>query len=140
MPKTFTDGPGTRMSFGNRAAAALAVLGTMIGIAAGVHGMVKPDPVPEVVITPAPEARAFGTVQVPAGLVSLYAWSAPSLQSTPQTELQQDDRVEIECTAQGQVVDNGVEQSSLWNYTKYGYIPDVYLYTGSSQAKKPACP
>jgi hypothetical protein len=47
----------------------------------------------------------------------------------------------IICTAQGDVVtnsDNG-QSSSLWDGTKDGYIPDVYVDTGTNQATMGSC-
>jgi len=48
--------------------------------------------------------------------------------------------VQIECTAQGDLVQNpygGV--STLWNKVGPGYVPDVYTFTGTDQPVAPRC-
>ncbi len=119
--------------------AALTVTGTIIGIASDT-GMIGKGDGPVVVSQPAPlERQAFGTAQVPAGLGFIYSFSSPTTQSSRRYQLTQDTRVEIKCTEQGETISNGATQSSLWDYTDLGYLPDALLYTGTEQAQKPSC-
>ena len=87
--------------------------------------------------TPTASVRhsAYGSVEVPSGLASLYAHTIPSLSGPETAALNNGATVQIECTAQGQAV-NG---SSLWDWIGMGYVPDAYIYTGTDQPTMPNC-
>jgi hypothetical protein len=78
---------------------------------------------------------AYGSVEVPAGLTSLYAHTIPSLTAPSTAALSNGATVQIECTAQGEAVDG----SSLWDWIGMGYLPDAYVYTGTDQPTMPNC-
>jgi hypothetical protein len=77
-------------------------------------------------------------VLVPPGYIAISAYQSPSLDS-PVYTLQNNQAVQIVCTAQGEEVSGNGRTSSLWDGTKYGFIPDVDLDTGTNQATMPDC-
>ena len=80
-------------------------------------------------------SQSYGTVEVPAGLTSLYAHTAPSLNASTVAALANGATVQIRCTTQGEAVGG----SSLWDWTGTGYVPDAYIYTGTDQPTMPTC-
>lgn len=102
-------------------------------------------PAPTPSASPSPtdtgEDLATGTISPDEGYSSVYVFSQPSLSSSAVAQVTAGTTVGILCTAQGDVVtrsDNG-EQSSLWDRTSDGFIPDVYVYTGTDQATMGQC-
>ncbi|HXP55325.1 MAG TPA: hypothetical protein VN847_10230 [Streptosporangiaceae bacterium] len=84
---------------------------------------------------------ATGTVYPEEGYTAVYVFSQPSLSSARIGEVTEGTTIGILCTAQGDVVtrpDTG-QQSSLWDGTSDGYIPDVYVDTGTNQATMGEC-
>lgn len=84
---------------------------------------------------------ATGIIQVPQGYSTIYVHEQPSLSSPAVAEVADGATIDILCTAQGDVVtdsDSG-QSSSLWDATSDGYIPDVYVYTGTNQATMGSC-
>ncbi len=84
---------------------------------------------------------ATGTVMAPQGDTALYVFEQPSLSSQHVAEIADGTTIGILCTAQGDVVtnpDNG-ESSSLWDSTSEGFVPDVYVDTGTIQPTMGSC-
>jgi LasA protease len=48
----------------------------------------------------------------------------------------------ISCTARGEVVEfpEAGATSDLWDYTGQGYVPDVFIDTGTNEPVRPSCP
>jgi hypothetical protein len=84
---------------------------------------------------------ATGIIQVPQGYSTVYVYNQPSLSSSVVAEVANGATVGILCTAQGDVVTNSDsgQSSSLWDGTSDGYIPDVYVNTGTDQATMTNC-
>jgi len=87
---------------------------------------------------PANPRAAAGTVNVPQGY-TLYVYSTPSLDATKIAQLADGVTVQIQCTAQGEVVTGNGQSSSLWDMIGVGYVPDVWVYTGTDQPTMPTC-
>jgi hypothetical protein len=84
---------------------------------------------------------ATGIIQAPQGYNTVPVYQQPSLSSSVAPEVADGTAIGILCTAQGDVVtnsDNG-QSSSLWDGTSDGFIPDVYVYTGTNQATMGSC-
>jgi len=84
---------------------------------------------------------ATGTVMAPQGDTALYVFEQPSLSSRHVAEIADGTTIGILCTAQGDVVTNPDtgESSSLWDSTSEGFVPDVYVDTGTTQATMGSC-
>jgi hypothetical protein len=84
---------------------------------------------------------AAGTIQAPQGYSTIYVYEQPSLSSSVVAEIADGTTIDILCTAQGDVVTNSDsgQSSSLWDGTSEGFIPDVYVYTGTDQATMGSC-
>jgi hypothetical protein len=84
---------------------------------------------------------ATGTIQVPQGYSTIYVYEQPTPSSTVVGQLADGSAINIICTAQGDVVTNPDtgQSSSLWDSTGEGYIPDVFVYTGTNQATIGSC-
>lgn len=109
--------------------------GLLIWYLTGPSSPFHPNPAPSPSSSQTASRSAYGSVEVPAGLVSLYAHTIPSLNGPDTAALSNGATVQIECTAQGQAV-NG---SSLWDWIGMGYVPDAYIYTGTDQPTMPNC-
>ena len=84
---------------------------------------------------------ATGIVMAPQGDTTLYVFEQPSVSSQHVAEIADGTTIGILCTAQGDVVtnpDNG-ESSSLWDSTSEGFVPDVYVDTGTNQPTMGSC-
>jgi hypothetical protein len=84
---------------------------------------------------------ATGIIQTPQGYSTIYVYEQPTPSSSVVAEVADGAAINILCTAQGDVVTNSDsgESSSLWDGTSEGYIPDVYVYTGTNQATMGSC-
>lgn len=84
---------------------------------------------------------ATGTIVTPLGDSAIYVFYRPSLSSSIVAQVPNGATVEIFCTAQGDVVTNSDtgQSSSLWDGTTNGFIPDVYVNTGTDQATMGSC-
>jgi hypothetical protein len=84
---------------------------------------------------------ATGIVMAPQGDTALYVFEQPSPSSPHVAEIADGTTIGILCTAQGDVVTNPEtgESSSLWDSTSEGFVPDVYVYTGTNQATTGSC-
>jgi hypothetical protein len=84
---------------------------------------------------------ATGTVVAPQGDTALYVFEQPSLSSSPVAEIADDTTIGILCTAEGDVVTNPDtrQSSSLWDSTSEGFVPDVYVDTGTNQPTMGSC-
>lgn len=98
-----------------------------------------------VVYSPSPPGTsnqiATGTVMAPQGDTTLYVFEQPSLSSQHVAEIADGTTIGILCTAQGDVVTNpgNGESSSLWDSTSEGFVPDVYVDTGTNQPTMGSC-
>jgi hypothetical protein len=103
------------------------------------------SPVVAVTTSPSPtdnsQEIATGTVYAPQGYSTIYVHSQPSLSSSAVASVANGTTIGILCTAQGDVVENQDtgQSSSLWDGTSEGYIPDVYVDTGTDQATMTNC-
>ena len=77
----------------------------------------------------------------PQGDTALYVFEQPSLSSRTVAEIADGTTIGILCTAQGDVVTNPDtgQSSSLWDSTSEGFVPDVYVDTGTTQATMGSC-
>jgi hypothetical protein len=84
---------------------------------------------------------ATGTVMAPQGDSALYVFQQPSLSSPQVAEIANGEAIGILCTAEGDVVTNADTglSSSLWDGTSEGFVPDVYVDTGTTQPTMGAC-
>jgi hypothetical protein len=84
---------------------------------------------------------ATGTVQIPQGYSTVNVYQQPSLSSSVVAQVANGATIDILCTTQGDVVTNSGtgQSSSLWDGTSDGYIPDVYIDTGTNQATMGSC-
>jgi hypothetical protein len=84
---------------------------------------------------------ATGTIYTPQGYSTIYVYSQPSQSSSVVASVADGVTIGILCTAQGDVVtnDDTGQSSSLWDGTSEGYIPDVYVDTGTDQATMTNC-
>jgi hypothetical protein len=84
---------------------------------------------------------ATGVVQAPQGYDAIPVYKQPYLDSSVVANVASDTTIGILCTAQGDVVTNADsgQSSSLWDGTSEGFIPDVYVYTGTDQATMGSC-
>ena len=84
---------------------------------------------------------ATGTVMAPQGDTALYVFEQPSLSSRTVAEIADGTTIGILCTAQGDVVTNPDtgQSSSLWDSTSEGFVPDVYVDTGTNQPTMGSC-
>jgi hypothetical protein len=82
---------------------------------------------------------ATGTVMAPQG--ALYVFQQPSLSSPHVAEIANYTTISILCTAEGDVVRNPhtSTSSSLWDSTSEGFVPDVYVNTGTNQPTMSSC-
>jgi hypothetical protein len=87
------------------------------------------------------DTLATGTITVPQGYSTVYVYQQALLSSPVVAEVANGATVDILCTTQGDVVTNSGsgESSSLWDGTSDGYIPDVYVYTGTNQPTMGSC-
>jgi len=67
-----------------------------------------------------------------------YAHEQPRLDARVTGRLSNNQKVQVQCAAQGDVVSFKGRSSSLWDGTVYGYIPDVVL-RGERQGTRSAC-
>ena len=84
---------------------------------------------------------ATGTIMANQGDNAVYVYQQPSGSSSTVAEVANGATVSLLCTVQGDVVtrsDNGLS-SSLWDGTSDGYIPDVYVDTGTNQPTMGSC-
>jgi hypothetical protein len=82
---------------------------------------------------------ATGIVMAPQGALNVF--EQPSLSSSVVAEIADGTTIGILCTAEGDVVtnpDNG-QSSSLWDSTSEGFVPDVYVDTGTNQPTMGSC-
>jgi hypothetical protein len=106
-----------------------------------------PSPSPVAVVTttapPADNSRgiASGTIYTPVGYSTIYVYSEPSQSSSVVASVADGITIGILCTAQGDVVtnDDTGQSSSLWDGTSEGFIPDVFVDTGTDQATMTSC-
>jgi hypothetical protein len=95
--------------------------------------------------TPSPSdaanVLAAGIIQAPQGDSTIYVYEQPTPSSSVVAEVADGATINILCTAQGDVVTNPDtgQSSSLWDGTSEGYIPDVFVYTGTNQATMGSC-
>ena len=84
---------------------------------------------------------ATGTVMAPPGDTTLYVFQQPSLSSSHVAEIADGATIGILCTAEGDVVTNpnNGQSSSLWDSTSEGFVPDVYVDTGTNQPTMGSC-
>ena len=84
---------------------------------------------------------ATGTIYAPQGYSTIYVYSEPSQSSSVVASVADGATIGILCTAQGDVETNQDtgQSSSLWDGTSEGYIPDVYVDTGTNQATMTNC-
>jgi hypothetical protein len=84
---------------------------------------------------------ATGTIYAPLGYSTVYVYSQPSPSSSVVASVADGITIGILCTAQGDVVTNEDtgQSSSLWDGTSEGFIPDVYVDTGTDQATMTNC-
>jgi hypothetical protein len=84
---------------------------------------------------------ATGTVVAPQGDTALYVFEQPSLSSSHVAEIADGTTIGILCTAEGDVVTNPDtgQSSSLWDGTSEGFVPDVYVDTGTNQPTMGSC-
>jgi hypothetical protein len=84
---------------------------------------------------------ATGTIVAPQGDTALYVFEQPSLSSPPVAEIADGTTIGILCTAEGDVVTNPDtgQSSSLWDSTSEGFVPDVYVDTGTNQPTMGSC-
>ena len=84
---------------------------------------------------------ATGTIYAPSGYSTIYVYSQPSQSSSVVASVADSVTIGILCTAQGDVVtrDDTGQSSSLWDGTSEGYIPDVFVDTGTDQATMTNC-
>ena len=84
---------------------------------------------------------ATGTVMAPQGDTTLYVFHQPSPSSSPVAEIADGTTIGILCTAEGDVVTNPAtgQSSSLWDSTSEGFVPDVYVNTGTNQPTMSSC-
>jgi hypothetical protein len=115
---------------------AVGALLVLLAVGLGVHNTISPSTPTTAVSTPPANQVYPGTI-----VSSVYVFQSPSLGATRTAELAGGTRVGIECTAQGDVVTNSQYNltSSLWDMTSLGYIPDVFVDTGTNQATMPTC-
>ena len=107
----------------------------------------NPAPVVTVVTpaSPSPTGNsqeiATGTIYAPPEYSTIYVYSQPSQSSSVVASVADGITIGILCTAQGDVVTNGDtgQSSSLWDGTSEGFIPDVYVDTGTDQATMANC-
>lgn len=118
-------------------------VGSWIAIAQGRHSRdVIPTPTtapPSILNSGSSQPQPFpATVSVPSGQVA-NVYANPTADSTILGTLGNGNSVLILCTTQGEVVTGNGHSSGLWDNTKYGYIPDVNVYTGTDQPTMPSC-
>jgi hypothetical protein len=84
---------------------------------------------------------ATGTIYTPVGYNTIYVYSEPSQSSSVVASIADGITIPILCTAQGDVVtnDDTGQSSSLWDSTSEGFIPDVFVDTGTDQATMTNC-
>jgi hypothetical protein len=88
---------------------------------------------------------ATGTIQTPQGYSTISVYDRPSLDSSAVAEAADGTTIDILCTAQGDVVTNQDtgQSSSLWDGTSdgtsTGFVPDVFVDTGTNQARAESC-
>jgi hypothetical protein len=84
---------------------------------------------------------ATGTIYAPQGYSTIYVYSEPSQSSSVVASVANGTTIGILCTAQGAVETNQDtgQSSSLWDGTSEGYIPDIYVDTGTNQATMTNC-
>ena len=84
---------------------------------------------------------ATGTIYAPPEYSTIYVYSQPSQSSSVVASVANSVTIGILCTAQGDVVtnDDTGQSSSLWDGTSEGYIPDVFVDTGTDQATMTNC-
>jgi hypothetical protein len=72
-------------------------------------------------------------------LSNVYVRQAPDLRAAVVGALLNNTRVQIQCTAQGDTATANGHSSSLWDFAEGGYVPDVFIDTGTNQATMPNC-
>ena len=84
---------------------------------------------------------ATGTIMAPQGDTTLYVFEQPSQNSPVVAEITDGTTVGILCTAEGDVITNPDtgQSSSLWDSTSEGFVPDVYVDTGTNQPTMGSC-
>jgi hypothetical protein len=99
-------------------------------------------------VSPSPSGTfvpAQGTVYAPSGYSTVYVYKAPAQDSPVVAQVEDGDTIDILCTAQGDVMTNPDtgDSSSLWDGTSdgthTGFIPDVFVDTGTGQATMNSC-
>ncbi|MFY9927337.1 MAG: hypothetical protein WAK82_04975 [Streptosporangiaceae bacterium] len=91
--------------------------------------------------TDASNQIATGTIVAPQGDTALYVFDQPSLSSSHVAEIADGATIGILCTEEGDVVTNpdSGQSSSLWDGTSEGFVPDVYVNTGTNQPTMGSC-
>lgn len=91
--------------------------------------------------TDAASVLATGIIQTPQGYSTIHVHEQPAQNSSVVAKLADGTAIKILCTAQGDVVTNPDtgQSSSLWDGTSEGYIPDVFVSTGTNQATIGSC-
>jgi hypothetical protein len=84
---------------------------------------------------------ATGIIMAPQGDTALNVFEQPSPNSPIVAEIADGTTIGILCTAEGDVVTNQDtgQSSSLWDSTSEGFVPDVYVDTGTSQPTMSSC-
>jgi len=128
----FGDNPGTSTQFPSSASAA-----TIPATPADTTSAIPASPSS----TDPSSVLATGVVQAPQGYNAIPVYNQPYLSSSVVADVADGTTVDILCTAQGDVVTNSDsgQSSSLWDGTSDGFIPDVYIYTGTDQATMGSC-
>ena len=132
--------------------AVLVVAAVVLGFGNSPHSAGPAQPAAPVAVTasasPASSATkdnssmvATGIVMTPSGYSTLYVHEQPSLSSAAVAQISEGATIDILCTAQGDVVTNTDtgQSSSLWDGTTNGYVPDVFVDTGTDQATMGSC-
>jgi hypothetical protein len=132
--------------------ALIGVLASGLGLAAIVILMRGSGPITQPDIPPTSETAsasptdaasvlATGIIQTPQGYSTIDVHEQPTQNSSVVAKPADGTTINILCTAQGDVVTNPDtgQSSSLWDGTSEGYIPDVFVYTGTNQATIGSC-
>lgn len=89
---------------------------------------------------PSPAPTGSGFVLSDTGETEAVVRDRPSSAGGAVGVLSDGDLVSITCTAQGEVVTRSDGTTSgLWDFVGSGYLPDVYVVTGTDQATAPTC-
>lgn len=98
--------------------------------------VIQTQPISPPTQAPIPKPAAAGTL-----VLNSYVYQLPSLGAATVGNLSIGARVEILCTAQGDVVVRYADgaSSSLWDFVGGGFVPDIAIETGTNQAVAGPC-